>query len=184
MKSALKAHRWDTCLVLALGIGVAGYLTHSSYVQVPFIQDVLPVRLFIAIIAVVSAITPLYPAFTGLAPSLVRETRNQRLRPVGVVLLAVVAYAPSAFGAHDAASDTLYFLALLATAFMSVTLVGYLAWAIVLALGFTALVVDSSPGAPVTRLLETCTWPGLVAAALGAAALAAVVGTRQWRALA
>ena len=184
MKPALKAHRWDTCLALALVIGAVGYLNQAAFVPLPFLQDMVPVRLLIAIVAVVSAITPLYPAFTSLAPSLVREARNQRLRPVGTVALAMVGYAPCAAGVKAAAPDTLFFLALLAAALVSVAVAGYLAWAIVLALGFTALMVDSAPGAPLTRLLESCTGLGLAGATMGATMVVAHFGTRQWRNLA
>ena len=184
MKPALKAHRWGTCLALALVIGAVGYLNQAAVVPVPFLEDMVPVRLLIAIVAVVSAITPLYPVFTSLTPSLVREARNQRLRPLGAVALALVGYAPCAVGVKAAAPDTLFFLALLAVALVSVALAGYLAWAIVLTLGFTALMVNSAPGSPVTGLLESISALGLAGATVGAALVVAHVGARPWRHLA
>ena len=153
LRPALKAHRWDTCLVVALATGLVGFLSRATFVQLPFLQETVPVRLLVAVVAVVVAVTPLYPVFTELTPTLVRERTLQRVRPFGAVGLASVAYAPSAVGVSGTEVDTSFFLALLCTGLLAIVVTGHLAWAVVLALGFTMMLVDSAPGAPVATAL-------------------------------
>lgn len=153
LRPALKAHRWDTCLVVALATGLVGFLSRATFVQLPFLQETVPVRLLVAVVAVVVAITPLYPVFTDLTPSLVRERTLQWVRPLGTVGLASLAYAPSAVGVSGAGTDTSFFLALLCAGLLAIVFTGHLAWAVVLALGFTMMLVDSAPGAPVATAL-------------------------------
>jgi hypothetical protein len=153
LRPALKAHRWDTCLVVALATGLVGFLSRATFVQLPFLQETVPVRLLVAVVAVVVAVTLLYPVFTELTPTLVRERTLQRVRPFGAVGLASVAYAPSAVGVSGTEVDTSFFLALLCTGLLAIVVTGHLAWAVVLALGFTMMLVDSAPGAPVATAL-------------------------------
>lgn len=155
MKAGLKAHHWHICAMVELTLAVVGLLSRTSLVQLPFLQETIPARLLIAIGSVVTAVTPLLPVLPSLSPTLVREPLLRTLRVPGVIGLATLGYAPSTIGADagSASLDTVFFLALLAIAILSVVIVGDFAWAIVLGFGFTALLVDTAPMAPITRTL-------------------------------
>lgn len=178
MHAAAKARRWHTCLALALVLGATGYLSRSAVVQLPVVDGAVPVRLLVAVAAVVVALTPMYPTFTSVLPTLARDNLLRRLRPGGAIVLALVAYLPAAVGVREAGPDTRVLLALLAVGLVAVVLVGELTWAVVLTLGLGVLVVDSAPGAPVTRLLVACTTAGLAVAVVLAAGVLAVRGPR------
>lgn len=66
LRPALKAHRWGACSLAALALGAAGLLSRASFMHLPFLQESVSVRLLVAIVAVVVAVTPLYPVFTEL----------------------------------------------------------------------------------------------------------------------
>lgn len=181
---ALKAHRWGTSLAVALGLGLVGYLSRATYLDIPFLQDVLPARVLVAVVAVVVAITPLYLTFPDLVDTLDRERAVRRVRPYGVVALALIAYLPAAVAVPDSVDDTRLFLAALTLGLLAVAAVGDLAWTVVFAAGFASLIVDTAPGAPVTSALAACTTLGLAVALAGATVLVGAVGPRRLRTLA
>lgn len=181
---ALKARRWGTSLAAALGVGLVGYLSRATYISIPFLQDVLPARVMVAVVAVVLAITPLYLTFPDLVDTLDRERAMRRVRPFGAVALALVAYLPAAVAVPDSAEDTRFFLAVLALGLLGVAAVGDLAWGVVFAAGFGSLLVNTAPGAPVTSALEACTLLGILAAVAGATVLVGAVGPRRLELLA
>lgn len=108
----------------------------------------------------------------------------RRAGPSGALGLAVLAYAPSAVGVPHVGTDTVFFVALLVCGLLAIVVTGPLAWAVILALGFTMLLVDSAPGGPVSRVLDQSSLVLMLLGLPGALLLAALLGPKEWKAFA
>lgn len=173
MKAVLEAHHWRGTTACVLVLAALGFASRATFVQLPFLQEVVPARSLIAIGAAVLLGVPLYGAFAEFAPALAREPRTRALWLVVAGVVAVAAYAPAAVGVPDpfARADTVVFMLLASVSVLSVVLIGDRAWIVTLALGFTLTVVGSGPARPVTSValhVPAFAVAGCVAAAVAA----------------
>ncbi|SDR83210.1 hypothetical protein SAMN04489860_0171 [Paraoerskovia marina] len=180
---ALRPGRWlTTSAVLAL-LAVTGWLSRTTFVTVPLLQERLPAPLLIAIAVAAVATTPLHETFPDLVRTLPRARTVHALGVGAVLVLACAsmypALATSTRGTVDQQVALPLFLLLLGMALVGVAHFGRATPLIVLALGLTTLPVMTAPGNPVTATLAAL--PDVVAATmtLGAAALLLVRGPRR-----
>lgn len=172
--SLLAAHRWRVTGAACVALALLGYLSRTETVTVPLLQERIPVRALVAVLAAAVVLTPLYAAFGAISRTLVREPGLRPLRIVAVFGLGATAVAPALLGevvdAPWAVVDLRLFLALLVLGLVGVVVLGDSAGLVVLGLGFLALLVTAAPGSWFTGvLLATPT------AALGAATVPAAI---------
>lgn len=167
MRARLAAHYWIFSAVVAILLGAVAYGSRATWIPLPLLQDVVPARSVVAVVAATLLITPLYGAFGPLSRTLVREPLMRPLRAVGVALLNVVATSPSWIGIRvdeRALLDARMHGLLLFLAVAAVVVLGDFAWLVPLALGFGTIVIISAPMSEIgRRLSEVPLWLCLAA---------------------
>ncbi len=151
-------------MALTLGLAVFALSSRGAFVQVPVLQEAVPVRSFVAIGAGGLATVPLRMSFPELAATLPREMLLRPVRSVAVVGLALAAFGPAVIGLEGSAGirlngfstiagDTRFCLLLVALAILSVVLLGDYGWLPVLTAGVASTFFAAMPGGEFTRFL-------------------------------
>lgn len=182
MTTRLRPHRWVPSAAAALVLSALMALTRDDWVVLPVLQERLPVRLVLLVVAVPVVLTPLYGRFPELTVTFPRERSVRVGQVVGYALLIAVVLLP-ALGAADGAlhADVGLVLLLLALGAAAVVVVGDAAWLVPLVAGVTVLFVDTSGSAPVTRALAGLPLAIPCAAVLAACVLYVTHGPRRGR---
>lgn len=173
IRTRLVAHRWPTTAAVALALGLLAWWARRTSVDLPVLQDPVPVRALIGIGVGIVVQLPLYSSFPELEPTLPRETGVRLLRVTTVLSLVAGTTCPTwAATADDPRWLANLVLAGLVTALglVGVVAFGELGWVVPFALGLAAVVTDVGPLYPVSRALAAVPL-GVVVLALAAAAL-------------
>lgn len=167
MSARLKPYRAVPTVTATLVLGVLMAVTRDDWVTLPVVQERLPARLLLMVVAVPVVLTPLYGRFPELSATFPREPRARLGQAVGSALLLAVVLLPCLGAADDGAlrADLTLTLLLLGLGIAAVVLVGEAAWLVPLLVGVTVLFVETSGSAPVTRVLAGLP-PALSAAAV------------------
>lgn len=178
----LRAHRWISTGLFALGLAVLGWVTRDTRITFPLVEGKLPARLVVALGVTTVALTPLYSSFPELEPGLLREPWLRVFRVVLAPALAVAAVAPAwVAGPPDTAlrTDLVWFFLLFASGLVAVVAVGELAWVAPLSLGALSLIVDQSREQHLSRLLAEVRTPVAIAVLVLAAVVFVLRGPRR-----
>lgn len=178
----LSAHRWRATACACAVLAVVGFVSRTSLVTVPLLQDRLPARTLVTVLAAAVVLTPLYAALGSLSRTLVREPPLRPVRAGGVLGLSALAVAPAYLGEIAQAPwvvvDLRLLLALLTLGFLGVVVLGDWAGLVVLGAGFLVLLVTAAPGSWFAGTLLATPTPALASAVAVAVTTYVVRGPR------
>lgn len=170
----IRASRLTPCAAAAVVVAAVSLLGHGVLVAIPYLTEMVPLELLVAMPAAVIAFVPTLEQFESWHVSASRSALVRCAQAAASLLLFVIAQSPTLVLAGPDSVEFRFGLLLYVIGLGSVLLVGELAWLAVLAVGFTVLLVDPQ----LWRLFPSTTsvpsvvlWPSLLALAAMLAAL-------------